>query len=139
MDKGNPLKRISEKRRVTVKAVRHDRRRSTVDRRACPSCGHPIQTKIVKRKQGLTALTRYCSECRWTTTSVLEAVADCPRDITGAWVRRLRSERGLTQTQLAEVVGVIQVTVARWEQGRFVPTKMAQVALWRFSKVPTLK
>lgn len=40
-----------------------------------------------------------------------------PRDI-GERIRRARQERGLTQDQLAEEVGVSRSAVAQWETGR---------------------
>lgn len=42
-------------------------------------------------------------------------------------IRRLRAERGLSQTELAEALGVSAVTVRRWEQGRHQPTHV----VWR--------
>lgn len=36
-------------------------------------------------------------------------------------IRDLRKARGLTQGQLAELVGTTQVTLSGWEQGRHVP------------------
>lgn len=36
-------------------------------------------------------------------------------------IKELRTERGLTQKQLAEKIGVKNYTVANWEQGRTVP------------------
>lgn len=36
---------------------------------------------------------------------------------TGDWVKAIRGQLGLTQNELAEVIGCSQVTVARWETG----------------------
>jgi transcriptional regulator with XRE-family HTH domain len=36
-------------------------------------------------------------------------------------IKRLREEKGYTQTQLAELVGVKWITVAQWEQARRIP------------------
>lgn len=44
-------------------------------------------------------------------------------------IKRKRLERGLTQVQFAEKVGVLQSTVAMWETGKTIP--MA-------SKLPTI-
>lgn len=46
--------------------------------------------------------------------------------MTGKDLKKWRQERGLTQQQLAQLLGVIRVTVARWETGsrgipRFLP------------------
>ena len=41
--------------------------------------------------------------------------------VTGAMVRRLREERGLTQQQLAERLNVSDKAVSRWETGRGYP------------------
>jgi transcriptional regulator with XRE-family HTH domain len=42
---------------------------------------------------------------------------------TGDAIKKLRTQLGLTQQQLAEYVGVSQQTIARWEGGADVPTK----------------
>ena len=39
----------------------------------------------------------------------------------GAFLKELRRERGLTQEDLAEEVGVARRTVSRWETGRSLP------------------
>ena len=44
---------------------------------------------------------------------------------TGALIRRLRTEHGLTQRELAEGVGVSDKAVSKWERGGGCPT-------WRF-------
>jgi transcriptional regulator with XRE-family HTH domain len=40
---------------------------------------------------------------------------------TGAFLKELRKERGLTQEQLGEKVGVTNKTVSRWETGNYMP------------------
>ncbi|MDO8474593.1 MAG: helix-turn-helix domain-containing protein [Candidatus Rokubacteria bacterium] len=43
-------------------------------------------------------------------------------------LRRIRAEMGLTQTELAEALGVHRVTVARWETGeRGIPEPVARL------------
>lgn len=42
---------------------------------------------------------------------------------------QLRKEFGLTQRELAELLGVARNTVARWEAGLSKPPKIAEVAL----------
>ena len=37
--------------------------------------------------------------------------------ITGATIKRLRETKGLTQTQLAEMIGVSGKAVSKWETG----------------------
>ena len=54
------------------------------------------------------------------------------RDAYGAWLHHLRNEKGLTQDQVAEFVGVPQSTLAYWERtgrlpGRLVIMKLARV------------
>lgn len=39
----------------------------------------------------------------------------------GAFIRRHRKQRGLTQDQLAVLVGVSQPTISEWEQGKAIP------------------
>lgn len=41
--------------------------------------------------------------------------------ITGAFLAQLRKERGLTQEQLGERLGVSNKTVSRWENGNYLP------------------
>lgn len=41
--------------------------------------------------------------------------------ITGNIIRRLREDRGLTQIQLAEIIGVTDKAVSKWETGRGLP------------------
>lgn len=45
------------------------------------------------------------------------------------WVRTLRKQLGLTQSQLAERLGVTFVTVSRWETGQARPNRLALKAL----------
>ncbi len=39
----------------------------------------------------------------------------------GKFIAQLRRERGLTQTQLGEIVGATNKTVSRWETGTYMP------------------
>ena len=50
-------------------------------------------------------------------------MADCsaPRRTNNSPIARLRIERGLTQAQLAELVGVHKNMVYGWETGKFKP------------------
>ena len=41
--------------------------------------------------------------------------------ITGATIKRLREEKGLTQTQLAEIIGVSSKAVSKWETAKGLP------------------
>ena len=40
---------------------------------------------------------------------------------TGSFLKELRKEKGLTQEQLGEKVGVTNKTVSRWENGNYMP------------------
>ena len=52
----------------------------------------------------------------------------------GSFIAALRKEQGLTQEQLAEKLGVTFATVNRWENGRALPTKLAQTSLYEYCK-----
>jgi DNA-binding transcriptional regulator YiaG len=52
-----------------------------------------------------------------------------PRTPTPAYIRTLREALGLTQTQLAQRLGVDKMTVARWEWGKLRPRQSAVTAL----------
>jgi transcriptional regulator with XRE-family HTH domain len=39
----------------------------------------------------------------------------------GAFIRMMRKEKGMTQEQLAEMLGVSQRSVSRWENGKTMP------------------
>ncbi len=53
----------------------------------------------------------------------------------GSNIRRFRQAHGLTQNDLADEVGVSQATVARWEDGRFEPSRSRKVILAEVLKV----
>lgn len=53
----------------------------------------------------------------------------------GEAIRRQRLFLGLTQTQLAQLVGVDQRAVSHWEIGRTAPTVDRQLAIARALKV----
>ena len=40
---------------------------------------------------------------------------------TGAFIRQIRKEKGMTQEQLAELLGTSQRSVSRWENGKTMP------------------
>lgn len=47
-----------------------------------------------------------------------------PRDSYGAWLYHLRTEKGLTQRELAEMTGIQQRMISHWERtGRFAGRK----------------
>ncbi len=52
-----------------------------------------------------------------------------PKVPTPGYIRTLREALGMTQTQLAEQVGVTKMTVARWEWGKMEPSPAAAKAL----------
>ena len=41
----------------------------------------------------------------------------------GKFLKELRKEKGLTQEQLGEKIGVTNKTVSRWENGNYFPPK----------------
>jgi len=47
----------------------------------------------------------------------------------GKTVKRIRKQVGLTQGRLAAILGVHQVTVAKWEAGDLAVPKMAAIIL----------
>ena len=49
------------------------------------------------------------------------------------WIRGLRTQLGLTQSQLAEQLGVTVVTISRWENGQSRPNRLATRALSRLA------
>ncbi len=46
---------------------------------------------------------------------------DCSSDLTGAELRFLRKEIGLSQKRLADLLGSTEQTVSLWERGRRMP------------------
>lgn len=48
-----------------------------------------------------------------------------PTDHIGHLIARARHRKRMTQAQLAEALGVTQVTVARWETGEHYPVRNA--------------
>lgn len=49
-----------------------------------------------------------------------------PHPDAASWVRHVRGQLGLTQKQFADILGVTQVTVARWESGERSPRRYVQ-------------
>jgi len=49
------------------------------------------------------------------------------------WIKGLRTQLGLTQSQLAEQLGVTVVTISRWENGQSRPNRLATKALSRLA------
>lgn len=47
-------------------------------------------------------------------------------------IKSIREYLGLSQTELAEKIGVTFATVNRWENGRAIPTKLAQTTLYEY-------
>jgi len=61
------------------------------------------------------------------------------RDIIGGRIREHRARLGWTQTDLAGAVGVHQVTVALWEGGRQLPTRVNVELLAEALGITTIK
>ena len=57
-----------------------------------------------------------------------------PKEI-GAFLKQLRSEKGVTQEQLAEILGVSGRTVSRWETGRNLPDLSILVQISEYYQV----
>ena len=49
-------------------------------------------------------------------------------------IKQVRGYLGLSQTEFADKLGVTFATVNRWENGRVMPTKLAQIKLYEFCK-----
>lgn len=52
-----------------------------------------------------------------------------PRQTNASPISRLRIQRGLTQDQLADILGCPQATISRWEQGTNSPSTKSLRAL----------
>lgn len=52
-----------------------------------------------------------------------------PRHTNDSTIARLRIERGLTQAQLAELVGCTQQSITRWETGARAPGMKSMIKL----------
>ena len=52
-------------------------------------------------------------------------------------IKRLRKEKGLTQTQLAELLNLDQTAVSKWENGKALPDTQMLVRLAQFFDVST--
>ena len=53
-------------------------------------------------------------------------------------IKKIREYLGLSQTDFAERLGVTFATVNRWENGRALPTKLAQTTLYEYCKVQSV-
>lgn len=49
-------------------------------------------------------------------------------------IKSIREYLGLSQTEFADKIGVTFATVNRWENGRAIPTKLAQATLYEYCK-----
>lgn len=52
----------------------------------------------------------------------------------GTEIKDIRKKRGLTQQELADIIGVDRVTVARWEIGAKKPSNLAKRQLSRLAR-----
>lgn len=57
------------------------------------------------------------------------------RDPYGAWLHHLRTEKGLSQQQLADEIGVPQSTLAYWERTGKLPGREVIIKLSRILRV----
>lgn len=53
-------------------------------------------------------------------------------------IKKIREYLGLSQTDFAERLGVTFATVNRWENGRALPTKLAQTTLYEYCKAQSV-
>lgn len=53
--------------------------------------------------------------------------------ITPEEIKKYREEKGFTQDQLGDLLGVTQVSIDRWENGEVRPTGSAAMLLWIFT------
>lgn len=51
-------------------------------------------------------------------------------------VRKLRTDRGVTQLQLAQAVGVTRQTIISIEKGNYIPSVLLALKVAEFFKVP---
>mgnify|MGYP000678979807 FL=1 len=49
-------------------------------------------------------------------------------------IKSIREYLGLSQTEFADKIGVTFATVNRWENGRAIPTELAQTTLYEYCK-----
>ena len=49
-------------------------------------------------------------------------------------IKIIREYLGMSQTEFADKIGVTFATVNRWENGRAIPTKLAQTTLYEYCK-----
>ncbi len=54
--------------------------------------------------------------------------------MTGSETRAIRDQLGLTQPQLAQLLGVHPLTVSKWERGLLIPSAHQQTLLQSFGK-----
>lgn len=57
----------------------------------------------------------------YTVVNLTKGETDMDNYITGATIKRLREEKGITQTQLAEQIGVSDKAVSKWETAKGLP------------------
>jgi transcriptional regulator with XRE-family HTH domain len=61
------------------------------------------------------------------------------RDGYGAWLHHLRTERHLTQEQLAKLLGVPRTTLAYWERSGNLAGRMVILKMAAAFKIPLVK
>ena len=59
---------------------------------------------------------------------------DLTKDWTGSDVKKMIEEHGITQQQLASILGVRIATVSDWARGVVTPSRLASVALTYLDK-----
>ncbi|MGL5075089.1 MAG: helix-turn-helix transcriptional regulator [Waterburya sp.] len=55
------------------------------------------------------------------------------------WIKKIRIERGLSVTKLAELMGIDRSTIHRWESGKYFPSHLHLLALNNIGIIPDKK
>lgn len=66
----------------------------------------------------------------------MPGTAQVDRKRMGLHIFRLRDDRGLTQSELAEKMGLCEATVGHWESGRYIPSLVAAKRLAGIFGIP---
>lgn len=85
-----------------------------------------LKRQVAEQKRQIAALEKRCAAVEPETSAIPAAPAadgEKPVRLNAAGILRLRTKLGLTQGELAKLLGVAMHTVSVWEQGRRVPRR----------------